>query len=260
MYRLGVLPHWEPGMPTAEPHISLIVPAYNEENYLARTLQGVNQAKEAYRDPSSIEVVVVNNMSTDRTELVARSHGAQVLVEEKRCIAAVRNRGVRGSFGRIVAFLDADSLVSRNVFNAIQETMMSGKYIGGSTNVKLDRMSVGLFATMCLTVFPARLLFGVSGGLFFTERSTFHELGGFDERFYCAEDSAFLLALRKHGRRLGRGFRVLKNEVTITSSRSFDRFGDWYYLLNLPRILLHGGSRAFQSREFCNRYWYNPDR
>src|SRR3989304_2720649 len=99
MYRLGVMPHWEPGMPTAEPHISLIVPAYNEENYLARTLQSVNQAKEAYRDPSSIEVVVVNNMATDRrggkTGLRGiPSAGTVLLADETR-----GNPGVRGSFG-----------------------------------------------------------------------------------------------------------------------------------------------------------------
>lgn len=247
-------------MPALRPEISLIIPAYNEEQYLPRTLECVNRAREAYRGPSSIEVVVVNNVSTDRTEDVARSCGATVLVEEKRCIAAVRNSGVRASSGRILAFLDADSLVSVNVFNAIHETMACGKFVGGSTGVKLDRGSVGLFVTMCMTVFPARWLFGVSGGLYFTARSTFDELGGFDEGLYCAEDSAFLLALRGHGKRVGKGFRILKNEVTTTSSRSFDRFGDWFYVMNLPRILFHGGMRAFRSPEFCSRYWYKPDR
>ena len=105
-----------------------------------------------------------------------------------------------------------------------------------------------------VTVFSAQWLFGVSGGLYFTERSTFNELGGFNEELYCAEDSAFLLALRRHGRRIGKGFRILKNEVTTTSSRSFDRFGDWFYVINLPRILLHGGIRAFRSPGFCSRY------
>jgi glycosyltransferase involved in cell wall biosynthesis len=215
----------------------------------------VNRARDAYRGPSSIEVIVVNNASTDGTDEVARRCGATVLLEEKRCIAAVRNSGVRASSGRILAFLDADSLVLVNVFNAVHETMASGEFIGGSTGVKLDRRSAGLFVTMCMTVFPARWLFGVSGGLYFTERSTFDELGGFDEGLYCAEDTAFLLALRRHGKRVGKEFRILKKEVTTTSSRSFDRFGDWFYVSNLPRILAHGGTRAFRSREFCSKYW-----
>lgn len=247
-------------MSVPEPYISLVIPAHNEADCLARTLECVNEAREACGDPSSIEVVVVDNMSTDGTGAVARNHGARVLVEEKRCIAGVRNRGARESSGRIVAFLDADSLVSKNVFNSVRETMSTGKYIGGSTDVKLERMSVGLFVTMCLTVFPARWLFGVAGGLYFTERPTFDELGGFDDGLYCAEDSAFLVALRRHGRQYGKGFRILKGVVTTTSARSFDRFGDWYYVLNLPRILMHGGVRAFRDSEFCKRYWYSPDR
>jgi glycosyltransferase involved in cell wall biosynthesis len=245
---------------TDQPDISLVIPAYNESGYLARTLEHVDEAREAYGNPSAIEVVVVDNMSTDSTAECARAHGARVLVEEKRCIAAVRNRGAHEASGRILAFLDADSLVSRNVFNSIRETMSSGRYVGGSTDVKLERMSVGLFVTMCLTVYPARWLLGVSGGLYFVERSAFDEVGGFDEGLYCAEDSAFLLALRKHAKRSGKAFRILKGDITTTSARSFDRFGDWYYVRNLPRIILNGGVRAFRSSEFCQRFWYDADR
>lgn len=247
-------------MSTSQPDISLVIPAYNEGAYLTRTLERVNEARRAYGDMSRVEVVVVDNMSTDDTMEVATAHGAKVVVEEKRCIAAARNRGARDSSGRILAFLDADSLVSSSVFNSIRETMSSGKYVGGSTSVRLERMSVGLFVTMCMTVYPARWLLGVSGGLYFAERSVFDELGGFDEGLYCAEDSAFLLALRKHAKRCGKGFRVMKGDVTTTSARSFDRFGDWYYVLNLPRIILNGGVRAFRSPGFCRRFWYDTDR
>lgn len=126
----GAAQRRERGLSTGQPDISLVIPAYNEVGYLARTLEYVDEAREAYGDPSAVEVVVVDNMSTDGTAGVARAHGARVLVEEKRCIAAVRNRGARDSSGRILAFLDADSLVSRNVFNSIRETMSSGRYVG----------------------------------------------------------------------------------------------------------------------------------
>lgn len=237
-----------------------MIPAYNEAGYLARTLACVDAARASYRGPSAVEVVVVDNASTDRTAEIARACGAEVVVEERRCIAAVRNRGARHSTGRILAFMDADSLLSQNVFNAIHETMVSGRYVGGSTDVRLERMSPGLFVTMCLTVYAARWLLGVSGGLIFVERFTFEELGGFDERLYCAEDSAFLLALRRRAKRSGRGFVVLKDEITTTSARSFDRLGDWYYVRNLPRIIRNGGVRAFRNPEFCRPYWYDAGR
>lgn len=250
----------ERGSPRSRADISLIVPAHNESAFLGRTLESVNDARDAYGDPSAIEVVVVDNVSTDDTGEIASTHGARVLVEPRRCIAAVRNRGARESTGRIVAFLDADSLVSRGVFNSIRETMSGGDYAGGSTGVRLERMSAGLFVTMCMTVYPSRWLLGVSGGLFFAERSVFEEVGGFDERLFAAEDSAFLLALRRNARQSGRRLAILKGDVTTTSARSFDRFGDWYYLANLPRIILNGGVRAFRSPEFCRRFWYDTER
>ncbi|MEW5693661.1 MAG: galactosyltransferase-related protein [Candidatus Hydrogenedentota bacterium] len=41
------------------------------------------------------------------------------------------------------------------------------------------------------------------GGLIFTEKETFKDLGGFDESLYCAEDSEFVLRLKKYGKKKG---------------------------------------------------------
>jgi len=79
-------------------------------------------------------------------------------------------------------------------------------------------------------------------------------------RSSSAERSTFLLALRRHAKRSGKGFRILKRDITTTSARSFDRFGDLHYVLNLPRIVLKGGVRAFRSPELCRGFWYDADR
>ena len=69
--------------------ISLIIPAFNEGQYIDRTLDSVNKAKDHYRKPSLIEIIVVDNYSTDNTEEIAKNKGATVAKEEKRCIASV---------------------------------------------------------------------------------------------------------------------------------------------------------------------------
>jgi glycosyltransferase involved in cell wall biosynthesis len=239
--------------------ISLIIPAYNEEKFLGRTLDSVQKAKNIYKYPSLIEIIVVNNCSTDDTEKIARSFGARVVIEKERRIASVRNKGADAAEGEIISFLDADCCITPNMFNSIDHAISSNEYIGGGTDIKIDRRSFGIFCTYFITKHPARWLLGVAGGLIFTEKKTFQELGGFDESLYCAEDSKFILELRKHGKRKGKKFKIITSDYVTSSARSFDKFGDWYYFKNLPRILFRMKS-AFKDKKFCKAFWYDVDR
>lgn len=245
----------------AEPiTISLVIPAYNEECYIGETLDSVFEAKARYRNPASIEVIVVDNHSTDRTQEIARSYGATVISEAERRIASVRNSGANAATGRIVGFLDADSRITPDMFTSIDRVMSSGRYVGGGTMIRLDRRSLGLLATYCVTVIPARYLLGVSCGLLYTEKRTFELMGGFDESLYCAEDSKFALELKRYGKPTGLRFKVLSDDYVITSTRSFDRLGDWYYLRNVPKAALRGMGVAFRDKAFCDKFWYDVNR
>jgi len=241
------------------PAMSLVIPAHNEEQYIVRTLESVMEARQACRNPSSIEVIVVDNCSTDGTARVAERLGARVVTEEQRRIASVRNKGAQAANGRIVRFLDADSRITPNMFNAIEAAMASPKCIGGGTMMKFDRTSLGLACTYCITVVPARWLLGIMGGLIFTEKQTFEAMGGFDESLYCAEDSKFALDLKALARRTGRKFKIITSEYVVTSTRAFDRLGDWYYFRNLPRMVLQG-QRAFKEKDFGRKFWYDAGR
>lgn len=242
------------------PRISLIIPAYNEEKYIGKTLSSVMKAKETYRKPYLIEVIVVNNCSTDNTEKIARGFGAKVILEEERRIASVRNKGAEVAEGEIVGFLDADSWITPDMFNLIDEVMSSGKYIGGGTDIKLERNSLGIFCTYCITKFPFMWLLGITAGLLFTEKKTFEEIGGFDKSLYCAEDSMFALNLKKYGKQKGKKFKVITDAYITSSARSFDKFGDWYYFKNIPKVLFKGGIGAFKNKDIVKKFWYDVDR
>ena len=71
--------------------ISVVIPAFNEELYLPKTLSKLQDAISMCR--CSLELVVVDNQSTDRTAEVARSFGATVVHEPVHNIARVRNAG-----------------------------------------------------------------------------------------------------------------------------------------------------------------------
>lgn len=71
--------------------IAFVIPAHNEELLLGRTLGAVYDAAQTLTEP--FEVVVVDDASTDRTAIVAREHGAQVVSVNHLQIAATRNAG-----------------------------------------------------------------------------------------------------------------------------------------------------------------------
>ena len=67
--------------------ISVIIPAYNEEKYLPNTLKALKTALGNSDLP--VEILVVDNNSTDRTVEVAEKYGARVISHELRNIASV---------------------------------------------------------------------------------------------------------------------------------------------------------------------------
>ena len=89
------------------PRISCIVPVYNGERFVAETVESI--LAQIYRP---IEVLVVDDGSTDSTTKVLDGFGTQISVihQENAGQAAARNRGLDASRGQFIAFLDADDL------------------------------------------------------------------------------------------------------------------------------------------------------
>lgn len=89
-------------MPT---RISVIVPVYNGARYLTEALDSVA----AQGDPD-LEVIVVDDGSTDESASVAEATGARVLRCEHRGIAASRQEGLEAATGEWIAWVDSDDL------------------------------------------------------------------------------------------------------------------------------------------------------
>src|SRR5215470_3269281 len=97
--------------------ISVIVPAYDEEQYLPETLGRIGKALSIAECPS--EIIVVDNNSHDGTKRIAESYGAKVFLEIEHNIAKVRNTGAKNSNGEVLIFIDADTLVPETLFQQI---------------------------------------------------------------------------------------------------------------------------------------------
>jgi glycosyltransferase involved in cell wall biosynthesis len=86
--------------------ITVVVPAFNEERYLAQTLTSL-QAQE-YARP--YEIIVVDNNSTDATVEIAERHGVTVLHEPRSGVCSARQCGTAAARGEIVVSTDADTI------------------------------------------------------------------------------------------------------------------------------------------------------
>ena len=200
-----------------------MIPARNEEGFIARCLESIQVAAEPFVHET--EIVVVLNRCTDRTEKIARSYGASIVRDESKNLSMIRNAGVRSACGDIIVTLDADSWMSPNMLIEINRLLNSGEYIGGGVLMYPERLSLGIFFTVLIR-------HGVSGGLFWCFRSDFEAIHGFDESLVSAEDIDFARRLKLYGKIRRKRFKTITKAHIITSCRKFDIFGDWYFVRN----------------------------
>lgn len=206
--------------------ISVIVPAHNEEKYVARCIRSIKAAAAVYS--GQVEIIVVCNRCTDRTAEIAEKHGAKVIFNEDRCIAKVRNAGIFDAAGDIIVTIDCDNRMTKETLKEIAYLLGTGKFIGGGAPIRFERYSVPLYLNDLL----CRVSFAVTGlycGIFWAERSTFQAIGGFVEK-KAMEDAATAKALKSYGKRQGKKYGVLRRNVLINSTRKYDDMGDWLYL------------------------------
>jgi glycosyltransferase involved in cell wall biosynthesis len=237
-------------------HISLIIPAFNEELYLPALLDTVDVARQRYTGGSqAVEIIVADNASTDHTAEIARSRGCRVIYVEKRSIAAARNGGARVAQGETVAFVDADSQIHPETFSAIDRTLAAGRVVVGATGVRLSRISPALAIMFLLTV-PMTRIAGLDTGVVFCRREDWEAVGGYNEERLVAEDVQFLFDIKRLGRARGQRFARAKAVKAITSTRKFDKHGDWRFLMEMFRAPLWWLCRPSALERWVRRYWY----
>jgi glycosyltransferase involved in cell wall biosynthesis len=116
--------------------LSIVIPARNEEHYIGQCLASIFKV---IGDTKDIEVIVVDNGSTDRTQAVVKEQFPQVKIvfEPKPGTSQARESGFRASTGKLVAFLDSDTILPGNWISNVESEFrkhpkvvcLSGPYI-----------------------------------------------------------------------------------------------------------------------------------
>jgi glycosyltransferase involved in cell wall biosynthesis len=87
--------------------VSFIIPALNEERHIGQCLRAI-QNLERPGSVRDIEIIVVDNQSSDRTAEISRGLGARVVEVSPKNPSHARNAGARAATGQWLAFVDAD--------------------------------------------------------------------------------------------------------------------------------------------------------
>lgn len=157
------------------PLVSVIIPAYNEEDYLPNCLKSIQN--QTYKN---IEIIVADNNSEDKTPEIAKVFGAKVVKVEKKNVAVVRNAGAKMARGDILFFVDADTILS---FDSIEKLIknLSGKrkLVHGGIVCYDSKLHNFLWFLLNRWLKPHFYTSGRNGACLF--KKSFWEIGGYNE-------------------------------------------------------------------------------
>lgn len=236
------------------PDYAIIVPAYNEEGYLAGTLSSIRSAME--KVPGEGEIIVVDNNSTDDTAEVSRESGAdRVVFEPHNQIARARNSGARESRAEFLVFVDADTAIESGTLRGALESLSSGEVVAGGARIEMDQPVSRIVSWLLVNWNRVALRFGYAGGsFFFCRRDGFEAVGGFDESVYAGEEVWLARRIKRWGKCRGLRFEVILDPPVVTSGRKSDWFSTGDFIRQLGVIFLFPW--ATRSRKFCS-IWYD---
>jgi rSAM/selenodomain-associated transferase 2 len=216
--------------------ISVVIPTYNEEKALPKTLQAL------FSQPGSFETILVDGGSTDRTRAVVADHISLTqhsvlstiqLITAPKGRASQMNAGAMEAKGEWLLFLHADTILPDGAIQRLNDmetdqSIQAGGFMhqfsGGDWRLKFISF---LDNFRCAR---SRIIYGDQA--LFVRRALFEQLGGFPNQ-PILEDVAFCMRLIKVTTPL------LLSPPVVTDARKFIKMGIWRSFVRVLLIILH---------------------
>ncbi|MFH1423379.1 MAG: glycosyltransferase family A protein [Candidatus Nealsonbacteria bacterium] len=234
---------------------SLIIPAYNEQSYIEKCLKSVKFLK--IPSGESLEVIVVNNASTDKTEEVARMAlpEAKIIREPKKGLTRAYNRGAIEAKGEILIFVDADTILSPDHLEKLSREFAKEPKLVALSGPCAYRdggkfCEAALFFTYLFLATPAEIIFNrwlnigasIVTGNSAVKKEAFDKIGGFNENIFYGLEPEFGRRIRKLGR-----VRFKRRLGAESSARRFKKEGVFLILgrYTMDNICQHLFKKSF---------------
>jgi len=194
-------------MPKKLHSFSIIIPAYNEKDYIADCVKSL--ARQDYR--GKFEIIVVDNASTDKTAKIAEEAGAKIVFEAEKNVSQARRKGSSEALGEILAYTDADSKlppdwISRmnKIFNSSDDIVAAGGLfrfdeVGLTVNLLANKIFLPINGLVMKYFITPRVPF-LTGSNMAVRREAYEKCGGFDPKFPYGEDNELATRLAKVGK------------------------------------------------------------
>ena len=210
------------------PLISVIVPTFNSAEFLDACLQSVK-----HQTYQNIELIVVDNFSTDNTKEIARKYTNKVFSKGFER-SAQRNYGVEQSKGAWVAIVDSDMELTKNTVRDCVEKIASDNKIKGII-IPEESFGKGFWAQCKKLERSFYVGIGWMEAARFFDRAAYEKAGGYNEALVSGEDWDLSQRIETHGH-IGRiNSYILHNEGNLKLTTTLHK--KYYYAKKFARYL-----------------------
>ena len=218
------------------PLVSVIVPTKNSEATIERCLKSI--VEQNYKN---IEIIVVDNYSSDRTRQIARKYGAKVYLKGPERAAQI-NFGVRKARGEYVYRVDSDFVLNRNIIREAVEICETKGYDAVIIHNTSDP-TISFWSRVRKAERDCYRNDEFNVAARFWRRKAFLSVGGFDENLVAGDDYDLHNRLLEAGFRIGR---IESEEIHIGEPRTLAEivWKHYYYGKSIGRFIRKNPKRA----------------
>ena len=230
--------------------VSIVITTKNAEEFIADCIKSVINSN-YIKEGKEIEIILVDNYSTDKTVEIAKSLGAKTFLKGPER-SAQRNYGVEQASGEIVGILDADMTLSENVISECVEIFENDE------NIKALYIPEKIFGEGFFNKVRnfERSFYNatVIDGLRFFRKDDFLKIGGFDASLFAAED----WDLDRRMKTSGGGAAIIKSPLFHHENHNLKKYviKKSYYASNFDNYFKKWGFDETTKKQFGFYYRY----
>ncbi len=220
--------------------ISIIIPAFNEEKNISMCLESIFRLN---YPQDRFEVIVVDNGSTDRTRDIVGEYNVSLVVDDEKNVSGLRNLGACLAKGNILAFVDADCIVSADWLKNAEKYFYSLEIAAWGAPPVIPENATWVQTTWYLVRQKEKEVQEVEwleSMNLFVRSHLFNEIGGFNPGLITAEDVDFSYRISKFGTIVSDSNIKVVHRGEAATIKEFFRKEVWRGIGNFSGIKSHG--------------------